>query len=341
MHYIGLDIHKRITHIQHMDQDGVLGKSQRLPTCQSSLLSLVEELTEPTAICFEASASYWWISQLLASHPNVAELKVVDPRRSRKLAEELSVQRGYGRAKNDRIDAEMLAELHRLGLAPAIHLPTDEQLARRTLTRHRSLLVHLATRASNQIQALLSMHGVALSTQSLLEEFDRIALYFVALPDYVQFSILQLVDQLRLYHSQVQACEEQLERILPQSAPEMGWLLSVPGVGPVTARIILSEILSIERFPAPRYLISYAGLAPVERESAGKQGAVRLNRHCNYHLKYALMVAAHRGWEHPKYRRKYEQDVKRKGKMIAKFNLARRQARAIYWMLTRQQPFQA
>ena len=52
------------------------------------------------------------------------------------------------------------------------------------------------------------------------------------------------------------------------------------------------------------------------------------------------MTAAHAARTHPKYRRKYDRDVKKYGKTIAKLNLARRIAKAVYWMLTRQQPFQ-
>jgi len=102
-------------------------------------------------------------------------------------------------------------------------------------------------------------------------------------------------------------------------------MTSHPGIGPVFGRIILSEKFDIRYFKALKYLISYSGLAPLDNESAGrKKGKIRLNRHCNYYLKYAFVAAANCGHQHPKYRRKYETDVKKQGKMIAKLNLARR-----------------
>ncbi len=117
-------------------------------------------------------------------------------------------------------------------------------------------------------------------------------------------------------------------------------LASHPGIGPVFSRTILSEIFDIRYFNEPKYLVSYAGLAPIENVSAGrKKGRIRLNRHCNYYLKYAFVSAANSARLYPKYRRKYEIDVKKHGKMIAKLNLARRIVKNIYWMLTRQQPF--
>jgi len=76
-----------------------------------------DKLDAPTVIPFEASRGYSWLHQYFSNHPKVYRVVVVDPFRSRKIAEDLSVQRGYGRAKNDRIDSEMLAEQTRLGLA--------------------------------------------------------------------------------------------------------------------------------------------------------------------------------------------------------------------------------
>ncbi|RMG19570.1 MAG: IS110 family transposase [Methanobacteriota archaeon] len=341
MNYIGLDVHKRFIQVQQMDDDGALISSMNIATCQSNLSAFLDELESSSAICFEASGSYWWISQLLQAHPNVAELKVVDPRRSRKLAEELSVLCGYGRAKNDRIDAEMLAELHRRGMAPAIHLPTPEQLEMRTLNRHRIYLVQQSTRASAVIQALLCMHGVRISTEALRKEFKQQQPHLQTLPGYVRLCITQLLEQIRLYHQQIGDCEVELDRLLPPSHPQIKLLISAPGVGIMVARTIISEIFSIEHFADPDCLISYGGLAPVTAVSAGKKGVVKLNRHCNYYLKYAFMVAAHGARSYPQYRKKYQQDVKKHGKTRAKFNLARRIIKAIYWMLTRQQPFRA
>ncbi len=119
----------------------------------------------------------------------------------------------------------------------------------------------------------------------------------------------------------------------------MALLMTAPGIGPVIARIVATEILNITYFEGPEYLISYSGLAPMDCDSDGKKGPIKLNRHCNYYLKYAFLQAAHNAWDHPHFRRKYERDLKKSGKTIAKFNLARRRIKSVYWMLLRQQPY--
>lgn len=258
MYYTGLDIHEDTTQIQHMDQEGALGIMMNVKTNAEELRAFLDRLDAPTSIVFEASRHYWWISQLLTSHPNVSALKVVDPRRSRKMAEELSVLKGYGRAKNDRIDAEMLAEEDRRGLAPAINLPTAGQLETRTLSRQRFELAHKKNIAGSQLQAYLSMHGCRLSTQKLLKEDPLQLNDFKELPDYIQFVIHQCLAQIRLFCEQIDSCEQRLSQLLPESDPQLKLLRSVPGIGMVISWIILSEIFAIDFFcqaSKPRQLL--------------------------------------------------------------------------------------
>jgi transposase len=340
MYYTGLDVHEQYTEIQHMDAQGYLGFSTRISTDRASLRAFFDQLDDVTSVTLEAGRQWWWIHEFLKDHPRVARVKVLDPFRSRKIAKELSVLCGYGRAKNDRIDAEMMAEEDRRRLAPAIHVPNSEQLEQKTVVRHRTQLVQDKTAASARLQALFALHGVRISTKSLLDNYKSQLVYLDSLPAMLRFIVHEWVDQLRLYQRQIRRCERKLSLLLPERHPKIKLLMTAPGIGEVVARIIATELFSIENFKEPKYLISYAGLAPVDQESASKKGVIKLNQHSNYYLKYAFMTAAHAARTHPKYRRKYDRDVKKYGKTIAKLNLARRIAKTVYWMLTRQQPFQ-
>ncbi|MCK5148417.1 IS110 family transposase [bacterium] len=116
-------------------------------------------------------------------------------------------------------------------------------------------------------------------------------------------------------------------------------MLSTPGIGIVLARIILTEIVDITHFKEPKYLVSYAGLAPLVQQSGKHKGKVKLNEHANHYLKYAFVEAAHSARNYHKYKDKYRKDVKEHDKIIAKLNLARRITKSVFWMLTRQQYF--
>ena len=48
------------------------------------------------------------------------------------------------------------------------------------------------------------------------------------------------------------------------------WLTTIPGIGEVSAMMLLAEIGEVSRFPRKEALCSYAGLVPWVRASAGK-----------------------------------------------------------------------
>jgi len=337
IYHTGIDTHHRYSFFQHMDTDGAIGISERVATNRDAINELLAQLDDPTTITIEAGRNYWWLHELFAQHPMVSQVNVVDPRRSRKLASELSVLSGYGRAKNDYIDAEMLAEQTRRGLAPTIHVPSVEQLEQRTLCRHRFNSVMQRTRAKNLIHAILELHGHSATIADLVTPSATSDQFLALLPGYVAFIVEQFVARIKLLDQQIASSETRLAQLLPESQPQMKIVLSAPGFGPVLSRMVLTEMLDIAYFKEPKYLISYAGLAPIANESAGRKGSIKLNKQCNHYLKYAFVEAAHNARDNLNYRRKYELDVKKQGNIIAKLNLARRLAKTVYWMLTRQQ----
>ena len=69
-------------------------------------------------------------------------------------------------------------------------------------------------------------------------------------------------------------------------------LLSVPGVGPIIAAVLTSEIDGIGRFPRSRRFLGYAGLVPSVSSSGGKTYHGRMIKSCNKWLKWAFIEAA-------------------------------------------------
>ena len=169
------------------------------------------------------------------------------------------------------------------------------------------------------IHGLLAMHGASAKIDTLLDDSNAKAKIMAPLPDYIPTLVELLLSWVRLFNQQVEFLDGELDRLLPALHPQIKLLMSAPGFGIVLSRIVDTEILDINYFKSdPKYLISYSGLAPIMNESAGRKGGVKLNRHCNYYLKYAFVAAAHNASDHPNYRRKYELDVKKHGKITAK-----------------------
>lgn len=340
MHHLGIDVHKKTCQIQHMDEGGYLGYTEIIPTEKSELFKFFDKLDQPVSVTFEAGRNYWSFLNMIKSHQKISRIKVVDPRRSRNIAKELSMITGYGRAKNDRIDAEMLADQDRRNLAPAIHIPTQKEFEERTLMRHRIDMMQLQTKILNKIHSLLVMHGKDLSKKDILNHESSLQTELDKIPSNIKFVCLNYCSLLRSINTQIIELERTIIDILPDSNPDIRLLLAVPGFGKILSRLVYAEIYDISRFKEHKNLMSYCGLAPIIHESAGKKGHVKLNPYSNRYLKYAFIIAAHHARTHVKFKQKYNSDKKKHGAMRAKTNLARRLVKIVFSMLTRQQIFQ-
>jgi transposase len=69
-------------------------------------------------------------------------------------------------------------------------------------------------------------------------------------------------------------------------------LMTIPGIGPLTAMFIIAEIDDISRFPSYRNLSSYAGLVPCLDASADKSRTGRITKQGSPYLRSALVEAA-------------------------------------------------
>jgi transposase len=91
--------------------------------------------------------------------------------------------------------------------------------------------------------------------------------------------------------------QDQAGEVEPPSAPDRAWAAqaivdAVPGIGSRVAEIILAELgTDMSRFPSSAHASSWAGLAPGQRESAGKRKATRI-RDGNKYLRATLVQAA-------------------------------------------------
>jgi transposase len=83
----------------------------------------------------------------------------------------------------------------------------------------------------------------------------------------------------------------------PPSAPDRSWAAqaivdAIPGIGSRVSEIIIAELgTDMSRFPSSAHASSWAGLAPGQRESAGKRKPTRI-RDGNKYLRATLVQAA-------------------------------------------------
>ena len=245
-------------------------------------------------------------------------------------------------AKTDKIDAWVLAELARRDLVPEIWLPTPGVRAERERARFRLHLVRHRTALKNRIHATLMTFGHPVAVADLFGVAGRELLAGLALPEPWTTTLgtsLRMVDRLG---AEIDACERDLRR-LGADHPSIPLLLTVPGIGPVLAYTIASEVGDIGRFSSPKKLTGYTGLCPLVRQSGNRDVRGPLAKNGPKYLRWALIEAATHAARDARYRERYERTKRRLGRQrgakVARVDIARKLAEAIWHVLTKHEPF--
>jgi transposase len=241
-------------------------------------------------------------------------------------------------AKTDKIDARVLAELARRDLVPEIWLPTPGVRAERERARFRLHLVHHRSALKCRIHATLMTFGHTVPVTDLFGTSGRALLAGLALPE-PWATTLAMVDEL---DERIDECGRELAR-LGADHPYIPLLLTVPGVGPLLAYTIASEIGDIGRFASPKKLTGYTGLCPIVRQSGNRDVRGPLAKNGPKYLRWALVEAATHAARDVHYRDRYERTKHRLGRQrgakVARVDIARQLAEAIWHVLTKNEPF--
>ncbi|MBK8914722.1 MAG: IS110 family transposase [Phycisphaerales bacterium] len=131
--------------------------------------------------------------------------------------------------------------------------------ARQTSIKNR--IRHVAAEYNADREDLFTSEGLKYLRGLKLDPVDR-------------WLVQRLLRELKLYRDELKAVDRQLAafaRTAPAAEARQRKLLdSIPAVGPVTRETFLAEVAGPERFGSQKKLTSYVGLAPGQRESAGK-----------------------------------------------------------------------
>jgi transposase len=145
--------------------------------------------------------------------------------------------------------------------------------------------------------------------------------------------ISELASELDRIHRRRNALAAEIEEVF-LAHPFGELLVSLAGIGPRTGARILAEIGDGSRFANGSKLASYAGLAPVTRQSGTSLKGEAKSRRGNHRLKNAMFLAAFASLRHPEskafYDRKRAEGKKHNAALIC---LARRRCDVILAML--------
>ena len=266
--------------------------------------------------------------------------------------------------KSDLKDCVWLAVLLRAGFIIPSYVPAGLIKDLREATRMRTTITRDNTRLKNRCHKILDSvlvnlgmsttfgkRGRAILIRALkgnykdLDEEQRCAFASVS-----EIQGLMLVDlltsiesnegRIKRYEAAIATLVERLEEV--QSDRDITLLVTVPGVGLVSAAALKAEVGTVERFSTPERFASYAGLAPRLMQSGEKRTTGRIVRRSNSHLRTTMYLVAQSCAIHgPEKLKQFHQRVRgKKGYKVATIALARKLMVVMWKMLKEQQTFE-
>ena len=91
------------------------------------------------------------------------------------------------------------------------------------------------------------------------------------------------------FNDKIDPIDKQISAIIKELNPRM---LTIPGLGEISAAIILSEYGDITNFSSPNKMLAFAGLEPSIIESGTLQSNGKMVKHGSGHLRYSIMNIA-------------------------------------------------
>lgn len=283
--YVGLDYHKDSIQVCVMDSSGKILVNRSCSNRAEAVVALVapygldvhaaiEACSGAANLADELATQHGWIINL--AHPGyVARMKQTPD-------------------KTDWADARVIADLVRVGYLPKVWLAPADVRQLRTLTRYRQQLVNERRNAKLRVTALLRDARVAEpGTRRWGKAWRHWLTTAEGLGSEGRWVVDRLVAELARLAEAIMEVERRLTQVTADD-PVVAQLLTLSGVGPVTAWTLRAEIGRFDRFNTGKQMSRYCGLSPRNASSGQRQADAGLIKAGNEHVRATIIEAAHR-----------------------------------------------
>jgi transposase len=280
LHTIGIDLGKTVFHLVGLNPRGeVVGRKK---FSRKQLLLFTANL-QVKLIGMEACGGSHFLGRALRAQDH--EVRLIPAQ---------YVKPYVKTNKSDYIDAEAIAEAVGRPKMRFVPIKSDEQLDLQSLHRVRERWVMRRTAVINQIRGLLLERGI-----TVRKGRRHIG---AALPGILEDASAQLsgalrvlLVQLKLELDHLQMRIDEVDAMINKSAGEnevCRRLVSIPGIGPVTATAIIAAIGNGAAFKKGRGFSAWLGIVPGEYTTGGKQKLLGISKRGNSYLRKLLVQGA-------------------------------------------------
>ena len=324
---IGLDLAKSVFQAHGADRAG--GVVFRKKLRRDQLLSFFA--SQPRClVAMEACASaHYWAREIGAlGH----EVRLIPP---------AYVKPFVKRQKNDMADAEAICEAAQRPTMRFVPVKGEQQQASGVVFRARDLLVRQRTQIINALRGHMAEYGyvAAKGVGHVQRLIERIEDPQGEIPPAARATLQVMVRMLRALDEQIVVLDAEIARRAKED-PVARRLLTVPGIGPVTAAAIVALAPSPETFRCGRDFSAWLGLTPRQHSSGGKERLGKITKMGERTLRRLLIIGASAVIKQASLRGApvgswLAQMLSRKPKMLVTVALANKSARIVWALLAK------
>ena len=330
--YIGIDLHSNNNYVAILDEGGKKVFMKKL----ANDLRLIKEALQPyrdnvAGIAVESTYNWYWLVDALTEEGYPVHL--ANPAAMKKYA-------GL-KYTDDKHDAFWLADLLRLEILPQGYIYPRDMRPLRDLLRKRHHLVGLRTSLILSLKNIVTRNTGSTMTANTIKRLTEDQVHPVlahneelALAGAVSKSSIDFLTK------QITRIESSIEKKIQIQDPYKN-LLSIPGIGKILALTIILETGPISRFAKVGNYVSYCRKVASTWISNEKTKGKGTAKNGNKYLAWGFSEAAeHARRFHEASRTFYNRKRSKKNLMIAHNALAHKLARAAYYIMRDNVPFE-
>jgi transposase len=276
---IGIDLAKRYFQLHGASADGSVVFRKKLP--RDRLLPFLAEQA-PAIVAMEACASahYWGREISALGH----EVRLLPP---------IYVKPFVKRQKNDAADAEAIAEAASRPTMRFVSVKTAEQQSDAMVFRARDLWVRQRTQTVNALRGHLAEFGIV--APSGHARVDRLATAVddttMAIPDMARELARMMLAQIEEQTARIDALEKEIRARAPKDT-EVARLMTIPGVGAISATAVRAFCPDMRQFRSGRDFAAWVGLTPKQNSTGGKVRLGGISKMGQRDIRRLLIVGA-------------------------------------------------
>ena len=328
MIYIGMDVSSKAFTVHAINgAKKLIFKGDIKPT-RSGLRGMIKGLgNESKIVVFEAGNQLKWIALTLKELKGV-DVHVVHPNEIKWI--------NQSSGKTDKIDARKLAYLARADMLPRrVHIVEGKVRDLRELISARGTIQSKRIALINSIRGYLKQEGYKLPEGFFKNRRWRERIRAMRVGGIQKLIIGKFMESIE---AMVHAELELTSKILEIEHKDIELLETIPAIGELSSRVLVSAIDDAKRFDDKKAVSKYGALTPRIYQSGGVTHLGRINRDGRMEVRRVLLQCAHtitrmKSYEAWPLREFFDRIKRRRGKKIAVVALARKLLTVAYGVL--------